>query len=48
MNMRDYPTIHFYKDTNSNISNRAFIAVLHFTLTVGSSAMRITFTIIEL
>ena len=31
--VQDYPTVHL--ETNLNLSNTSFIAVLHFTVTVG-------------
>ena len=41
MKIRDQPTLHIYKN---KIKEHASIAVLHFTVTVGSSIMNITHT----
>jgi len=41
MNMRDYPTLRH----KIKYKNRTFIAVLHLTVTVGSSTMSNTHTL---
>ena len=38
--MRNYPILH--EDTNFSKGTSAFIAVLHFTVTVGSSILSIS------
>jgi hypothetical protein len=43
MNMRDYLPLHL--ETYIKVKNSAFIAVLHLTVTVGSSIMSITHTL---